>query len=69
MPLINLFKVSWRQEKERTKIQALFCPPEAILCECIKNLSGFFVPACLLAGRQPAAPTRLCYFNPAETYR
>lgn len=56
MPLINLFKASWKQEKERIKIQALFCPPVVILCECIKPFSPRWpVPVCW-PGASPQYP-------------
>lgn len=63
MPLIDLFEVSWKQEKERIKIQALFCLPVVILCKCIRNLFSMLACACLLAGCQLAVPTRVCYFD------
>lgn len=47
MPIINLFKASWKQEKERIKIQAVFCAPAVILCECTKPFSPCWpVPVC-----------------------
>lgn len=56
MPLINLFKASWKQEKERIKIQALFCPSAVILCECIKPFSPcWLVPVCW-PGASPQYP-------------
>lgn len=56
MPLINLFKASWKQEKERIKIQALFCPPAVILWECIKPFSLCWpVPVCW-PGASPQYP-------------